>query len=109
VAVAAFRTRVSFDRGTLLHFLYGLAAGWLGAWQSAVATAIFVAKQALDVRGGEDPGETSGDIAEYASGLLAGWLAARLPHALLQLVALCIAAAAAALAVLLLRKRQVEF
>jgi hypothetical protein len=48
VAVAAFRTKVNFDRGTLLHFLYGLAAGWLGAWQSAVATAIFIAKQARE-------------------------------------------------------------
>jgi sugar phosphate permease len=43
-----------------------------------VATFIFIFKQALDVKGGENISETSGVIAEFASSLLLGWLSARL-------------------------------
>ncbi|MCC6051391.1 MAG: hypothetical protein LM580_11830 [Thermofilum sp.] len=57
--------------------MYGLLSGWLDPWQSAVA-AVFLFKQAVDLRGGERAEETSGDVAEFAAGLLAGWLAARL-------------------------------
>jgi hypothetical protein len=48
VAVRAFRTEVRFDWGTLVHFVYGLLSGWLGPWQSLLAAAIFLFKQAVD-------------------------------------------------------------
>jgi hypothetical protein len=43
-----------------------------------VVTFIFIFKQALDVKDGENTSETLGVIAEFASGLLAGWPSARL-------------------------------
>ena len=58
-------------------FAYRLLSGQLGPWQSAVATVVFLFKQAVDLRGSERPEETSGDVTEFAAGLLAGWLAAR--------------------------------
>ena len=114
MAVRAFRTEVRFDWGTLVHFVYGLLSGWLGPWQSAVATAVFLFKQAVDVRGGERPEETSGDVAEFAAGLLAGWLVARLSAvfrlgARLQLEILAAIAGAALAAVVILHKLRVEF
>ena len=77
----------------------GSSSGWLGSWQSAAAAAVFLFKQAVDVRGGEKPEETSGDVAEFAARLLASWLVARLGGARLQLEIL-IAVAGAALAAL---------
>jgi ABC-type Co2+ transport system permease subunit len=77
----------------------GLLSGWLGPWQSAAAAAVFLFKQAVDLRGGERPKETSGDVAEFVAGLLTGWLVARLGGARLQLEIL-IAVAGAALAAL---------
>ena len=114
MAVASFHTEIKFDWGTVVHFLYGLLSGWLGAWQSAVATFIFIFKQALDVKGGENTSETSGDIAEFASGLLVGWLLARLgqtgrlPMAI-QLVILVLIAIVATVSILLLHKWQIRF
>ncbi|MCC6051599.1 MAG: hypothetical protein LM580_12880, partial [Thermofilum sp.] len=67
MAVKAFRTEVKFDWGALVHFVFGLLSGWLGPWQSAVAAAIFLFKQAVDLRGGERPEEASGDVAEFAA------------------------------------------
>jgi ABC-type Co2+ transport system permease subunit len=114
VAVRAFRTEVRFDWGTLVHFVYGLLSGWLGPWQSLLAAAIFLFKQAVDLRGGEKPEETSGDVAEFAAGLLVGWLVARLSEAFqlgarLQLGILAAVAGAALAAVVVLRKLRVEF
>jgi len=61
--------------------VYGLLSGWLGPWQSAVAAAVFLFKQAVDLRGSERSEEASGDVAEFAAGLLVGWLVARLSEA----------------------------
>jgi len=71
-------------------------------------------KQAVDVRGGEKPEEASGDVAEFAAGLLAGWLVAWLSAvfrlgARLQLEILAAVAGAALAAVVVLRKLRVEF
>jgi ABC-type Co2+ transport system permease subunit len=114
VAVRAFRTEVRFDWGSLVHFVYGLLSGWLGPWQSAVAAAVFLFKQAVDVRGGERSEEASGDVAEFAAGLLAGWLVARLGEALqlsvyLQLKVLALAAGAALVAAAVLHGQRVRF
>jgi ABC-type Co2+ transport system permease subunit len=78
VALKAFRMEVRFDWGALIHFVFGLLSGWLGPWQSAVAAAVFLFKQAVDLKGGERSAEASGDVAEFAAGLLTGWLVARL-------------------------------
>jgi len=69
-------TRISWDLGTLVHFLWGLAGGILAPW---LFTAVFIFKQALDhFRGEEDWAETSGDIAEFCGGLLLGLALAHL-------------------------------
>jgi len=114
VAVRAFRTEVRFDWGTLVHFVYGLLSGWLGPWQSLLAAAIFLFKQAVDLKGGERPEETSGDVAEFAAGLLTGWLVARLSEAFrlgacLQLKTLAVLMIAVCIAIIALRKQRVKF
>jgi hypothetical protein len=58
--------------------------------------------------------EASGDVAEFAAGLLAGWLVARLGEALqlsvyLQLRGLALAAGAALIAAAVLHGRRVRF
>lgn len=78
MALKAFRMEVRFDWGALIHFVFGLLSGWLGPWQSAVAAAVFLFKQAVDLKGGERSEEASGDVAEFAARLLTGWLVARL-------------------------------
>ena len=85
-----------------------------GPWRSAVAAAVFLFKQAVDVGGGERPEEASGDVAEFAAGLLAGWLVARLGEALqlsvhLQLKVLASAAGAALVAAAALHGQRVRF
>jgi hypothetical protein len=110
----AFRTEVRLDWSALVYFVHGLLSGWLGSWQSAVAAAAFLFKQAVDLRGGEKPEETSGDVAEFAAGLLAGWLVAQLGEALqlsvyLQLKVLALAAGAALVAAAVLHGQRVRF
>jgi ABC-type Co2+ transport system permease subunit len=110
----AFRTEVRLDWGALVHFVFGLLSGWLGPWQSAVATAVFIFKQAVDVRGSERPEEASGDVAEFAAGLLTGWLVARLSEvfqliACLQLKTLAVLVIAACITIIALRKQRVKF
>ena len=114
MAVRAFRTEVRFDWGSLVHFVYGLLSGWLGPWQSAVAAAVFLFKQAVDLKGGERPEETSGDVAEFAAGLLVGWLVARLSEAFqlstcLQLKTLAVLVIATCIAIIALCKQRVKF
>jgi ABC-type Co2+ transport system permease subunit len=114
VALKAFGMEVRFDWGALVHFVFGLLSGWLGPWQSAVAEAVFLFKQAVDLKGGERPEEASGDVAEFAAGLLAGWLVTRLSEvfrlgARLQLGILATVAGVALAAVVILRNRRVEF
>jgi len=58
------------DFGTFAHFLFGFLGGILDA--SYLFTGIFVFKQYMDWRAGEDWPETSGDIAEFSSGLVFG-------------------------------------
>ena len=65
-------TRINFDRYLIAHIawgVFGVASGmeWL-------TTVIYLFKQALDVIGGENVADTSGDVAEYAIGLALGWL-----------------------------------
>jgi hypothetical protein len=45
----AFRTEVRLDWGALVYFVHGLLSGWLGPWQSAVAAAAFLFKQAVSL------------------------------------------------------------
>jgi hypothetical protein len=71
-------------------------------------------KQAVDVRGGEKPEEASGDVAEFAAGLLAGWLVARLSEAFqlstcLQLKTLAVLVIATCIAIIALCKQRVKF
>lgn len=61
---------MSWDWGTVIHFVWGLAGGVLG--QPWLFTLIMLFKQFLDYWEGEDWPETSGDIAEFAAGLLVG-------------------------------------
>jgi len=66
------RTEIRLDFGTFVHFLFGMLAAWLGS--EYLFTTIFLVKQiACDLLvGGEDYAEQSGDIAEFASGLVVG-------------------------------------
>jgi len=66
-------TRVISDLGTIFHFLFGFLGGILDT--SYLFAGIFVFKQYMDWRTGEDWPETSGDIAEFAAGLIAGLIA----------------------------------
>jgi len=66
-------TRVIFDLETIFHFLFGFLGGILDA--SYLFTGIFVFKQYMDWRTSEDWPETSGDIAEFSTGLIAGLIA----------------------------------
>ncbi|MCC6050475.1 MAG: hypothetical protein LM580_07195 [Thermofilum sp.] len=70
--------------------------------------------RAVDLKGGERSEEASGDVAEFAAGLLAGWLVARLGEALqlsvyLQLKVLALAAGAALVAAAVLHGQRVRF
>ncbi|MCC6050428.1 MAG: hypothetical protein LM580_06960 [Thermofilum sp.] len=114
MALKAFRMEIRFYWSALVHFVFGLLSGWLGPWQSAVAAAVFLFKQAVDLKGGERSEEASGDVAEFATGLLVGWLVARLSEAFqlgarLQLGILAAVAGVALAAVVVLRKLRVEF
>jgi len=66
----ALKTIVEVKRGMIFHILFGLLAGLLGC--ELVFTLIFLSKQVLDILAGEEPSTVSGEIAEYASGLIAG-------------------------------------
>jgi len=66
------KTDISLDWGTLVHFVFGLLAVFLG--YEYLFSAIFCLKQLIDYHAGEDYGETSGDIAEFALGLVVGGL-----------------------------------
>ena len=71
-AARTFRTRVGLDWGSLVHVAFGFLAALLGfEWLAAL---LFLAKQLLDVYGGEDTAEASGDIAEFCAGLALGKL-----------------------------------
>jgi len=63
-------TEITFDLGTIAHFLFGFLGGVLDV--SYLFTGIFVFKQYMDWRTGEDWPETSGDIAEFSTGLIIG-------------------------------------
>jgi len=68
--VKALRTIIDVRKGMIFHILFGLLAGILGC--KLVFTLIFLFKQVLDLLSGEDPSIVSGEVAEYASGLIAG-------------------------------------
>ncbi|MEM2233924.1 MAG: hypothetical protein QXP81_10350 [Nitrososphaerota archaeon] len=76
-ARARLKTCVGLDWGSLAHVAFGVAAVLLGfEW---LATLIFLAKQLVDLYGGEEACEASGDIAEYALGLTVGFILRLLP------------------------------
>lgn len=58
------------DKGSIVHVIYGIMAGVLG--ETLSFTLIFIAKQLIDIGSGEDHLETSGDLCEYAAGLIIG-------------------------------------
>jgi hypothetical protein len=62
------KTRTAFDWGFVMHVLYGFLSVQFG--QEWLFTVIFLFKQALDYIAGEDAAETSGDILEYAAGMI---------------------------------------
>jgi len=74
------RTKITWDLGTLAHFVYGLMSAFLRPLYLTmpVFTAIFLLKQSIDWLSGEDYAEQSGDIAEYATGMVAGLLLIKL-------------------------------
>lgn len=66
------KTDISLDWGTLIHFVFGLLAILLS--YEYLFSAIFCLKQLIDYHARENYGETSGDIVEFASGLVVGGL-----------------------------------
>lgn len=58
------------DKGSIVHVIYGIMAGILG--EALSFTLIFIAKQLIDIGSGEDHLEASGDLCEYATGLIIG-------------------------------------
>ena len=66
-------TKVGLDIGSICHFLLGLLStifGGLG--YTILLSALFILKQILDLMNGEAYEETSGDIAEFCSGVIVG-------------------------------------
>lgn len=72
----SLKTTVKLDLGSVVHFIFGALAALLR--EEVLFTAIFLVKQLLDVYGGEDPAEASGDIAEFTAGLIVGLFIARI-------------------------------
>jgi hypothetical protein len=72
----ALKTRISFDLGTIAHLIFGFLAVFFH--YEFLFTLIFIFKQVVDVYGGEDVEETSGDIAVYCFGLVVGVIVLRL-------------------------------
>jgi hypothetical protein len=70
--VRILNTKVDLDLGSLVHVVFGLLAAFLH--QELVFTIIFLFKQGVDLAGGEAKPECSGDVAEYACGLIVGLL-----------------------------------
>jgi len=68
-------TEITLDFGTIFHFLFGFLGGVLDA--SYLFAGIFLFKQFWDFKEGEEWAETSGDIAEFSSGLVAGLIMKR--------------------------------
>jgi len=63
-------TEITLGFASIAHFFFGFLGGVLDA--SYLFTGIFLFKQFWDFKEGEEWAETSGDIAEFASGLVVG-------------------------------------
>jgi hypothetical protein len=72
VKVKIFGTTIDLGFGSLVHVAFGIVATIFG--KELVFSLLFVIKQIIDLVGGEKPDETSGDIAEFACGLVLGCL-----------------------------------
>jgi hypothetical protein len=60
--------RIKLDLGSIIHVIYGILAVVLHS--EILFTVLFIAKQAIDLYGEEDPSETSTDLVEYAAGIV---------------------------------------
>jgi Na+-driven multidrug efflux pump len=72
VELKIFGTEIDLGFGSLVHVVFGIVATIFG--KELVFSLLFIVKQIIDLVGGENPNETSGDIAEYACGLVLGCL-----------------------------------
>jgi hypothetical protein len=72
VKLKIFGTTIDLNFGSLVHVVFGLIAVFLR--QEWLFTVIFLFKQGVDLVGGEASSECSGDVAEYACGLIIGLL-----------------------------------
>lgn len=72
--------KIGLDWGSLVHVVFGLLAALLH--QEWLSTIIFLFKQAVDLYGGEESSETSGDVAEYTIGLVSGLVVKVVLHGL---------------------------
>jgi hypothetical protein len=72
----ALKTRISFNLGTIAHLIFGFLAVFFH--YEFLFTLTFIFKQIIDVYGGEETEETSGDIAEYCIGIVVGAIVLRL-------------------------------